>query len=84
MWVYQQISPDELQSDAEQLFAIVECDAEFEGIMQDLDHHRATDAVYEAVRMLHMAPEPEERLEYLDLSPEVSLHPTQNVQLVQQ
>ena len=67
----QQISPHELQSDAEQLFAIVECDAEFEGVMQNLEHHTATEAVYEAVRMLHAAPEPDEKIEYQNLSPEV-------------
>ena len=70
----QQISPEELQSDAEVLFAIVERDAEFEGIMRDIDHHKATDAVYEAVKVLHTASEPDteaERIEFLDLSSEV-------------
>ena len=43
--------------------------------MENLTHHDATDAVYEAIRMLQTAPEPateEEKLELLDLSPEVS------------
>ena len=64
----------ELETDAEQVFAIVVCDAEFEGIMKELDHHKAKDAVHEAVNMLHTSPGPDpeaERLEYLDISPEV-------------
>ena len=66
---------DELQSDAEQVFAIVECDPEFQGIMKDLEHHRAKDAVHEAVNKLHTAPDPEtDRVEYLDISPEVRTH----------
>lgn len=73
-----QVSPDELVADAEHLFSIVMCDAEFVGVMKRLDHHQATDAVYEAVKMLQTAPTPPpkpddeaERIQYLDLSSEV-------------
>ena len=63
-------------ADVEHLFSIVMCDAEFEGVMKYLDHHQATDAVYEAVKMLQTAPpkpdDETERIQYLDLSPEVS------------
>ena len=48
------------------------CDPEFEGVMKDIEHHQAKDAVHEAVNMLHAAPDPEsevERIEYLN--PEV-------------
>ena len=48
------------------------CDAEFNGVMKCLDHHKATDAVYEAVKMLQTAPpKPDVEAECLDLSPEV-------------
>ena len=63
--------------DALHLFAIVLCDAEFEGQMKNLAHHEATDAVYEAIKMLLTAPEPaveQERLEFQDLSPPVKIH----------
>ena len=45
--------------------------------MESLTHHDATDAVYEAIKMLQTAPEPateEEKLELLDLSQEVFIH----------
>jgi len=51
------------------------CDPEFEGLMGNLTHHDATDAVFEAIKMVQTAPEPateEEKL--LDLSPEVHIH----------
>ena len=73
-WLNIQISPEELVSDAEQLFTIVMCDAEFDGVMKDLEHHQATNAVYDAVKMLQTAPEPDvetDRMEFMDLSPEV-------------
>ena len=64
-----------MHADAEHLFSIVMCDAEFNGVMKCLDHHKATDAVYEAVEMLQTAPpKPDveaECIQCLDLSPEV-------------
>ena len=69
-----QIPSDEMLADAEHLFSIVRCDAEFEGVMKYLDHHQATDAVYEAIKMLQTAPKPDveaAQIQYLDLSPEV-------------
>ena len=74
MLVVMQVSPEELQSDAEEVFAIAECDPEFEGIMRELEHHQAKDAVYEAVEKLHTSPEPDpeaERIEFISITPEV-------------
>ena len=71
-----QVSLEELQSDAEELFTIVVHDPEFEGIMADIDHHQAKDAVYEAVQVLHTAPEPHqntELIEHVDISAEVHI-----------
>lgn len=71
-FVLLQIPPEEMFADAEHLFSIVMCDAEFEGVMKNLDHHQATDAVYEAVKMLQTAPpKPDDEAECLDLSPKV-------------
>ena len=69
-----QVSPEELQSDAEEVFAIAVCDPEFEGVMKDIGHHEARDAVYEAVSALHTAPEPDtdgDHMEYYNISAEV-------------
>ena len=71
-----QISPKELELDAWHIFSIVRCDPEFEGLMKNLTHHQATDAVYEALKVLQNAPEPDvgaDRIEFLDLSPEVRI-----------
>ena len=70
-----QFSPEELESDAKHVFSIILLDAEFEGLMGELTHHRATDAVYEALMTIQRAPEPvadAERIEFLELSAEVS------------
>ena len=70
-----QFSPEELESDAKHVFSIVLLDPEFEGLMGELTHHRATDAVYEALATIQRAPEPvadAERIEFLELSAEVS------------
>ena len=51
------------------------CDPEFEGLMKEMDHHQARDAVYEALKVLQTTPEPDanaERIEFIDLSAEVS------------
>ena len=75
-FVLLQISPEEMLEDVEHLFSLVMCDAEFVGVMKNLDHHQATDAVYEAVKVLQTAPpkpdDETERIQYLDISPEVS------------
>ena len=69
------MSPEELLSDAEHIFSIAMCDPEFEGLMKNINHSRATDAVSEALRVLQTTPEPEvklERIEFIDISSEVS------------
>ena len=73
--LFQQISPEELTSDADHIFSIAMCDPEFEGLMKEIDHHQARDAVYEALKVLQTTPEPDvnaERIEFIDLSAEVS------------
>lgn len=61
-----------MHADAEHLFSILMCYAKFSDVMKCLDHHKAADAVYEAVKMLRTAPpKPNIEAECLDLSPEV-------------
>ena len=64
-----------MHADAEHLFSIVMCYAKFSDVMRGLDHHKATDAVYEAVKMLQTAPpKPDveaKSIQCLDLTPEV-------------
>ena len=71
-----QIPPKELQSDADEVFKIAVCNPEFDGIMKNLEHQQASDAVHEAVNMLHSAPEPPEAPEpkYIQISEAVGVY----------
>ena len=64
---------EELQSDAKDLFNIVECDSEFEEVMKSIQHNKANDAIHEAVDKLNSAPEQEHEkdIQYVDISIEV-------------
>ena len=51
-----QYSLDELHLDTESLFELVLCDPQFEELLPNLSHSTATQAVAEAMRVLHTAP----------------------------
>lgn len=50
----------ELEHEAEHLFDIVLHDPEFDGLMPDLNHNGAYQAVVDSINMLHTAPSPED------------------------
>lgn len=74
LW-FLQVPLKELQSDAEDLFDIVESDYEIKEAMKNIQHCKAHDAIYEAVDKLNSAREqdPKKDIEYVDISIEVHL-----------
>ena len=54
-----QYSIDELQLDTHCLFDLVLMDSEFEGLLSNLSHSAAMQAVAEAMGVLHSAPAPQ-------------------------
>ena len=54
-----QYSLDELHLDTESLFELVISDPQFEGLLPNLSHSAAVQAVAEAMRVLHNAPAPQ-------------------------
>ena len=51
-----QYSIDEVRLDTDSLFDLVLLDPEFEGLLPNLSHSAAVQAVAEAMRVLHSAP----------------------------
>ena len=54
-----QSSLDELHLDTDSLFELVLSDPQFEGLLPNLSHSAAVQAVAEAMRVLHNAPAPQ-------------------------
>ena len=59
MAFFLQYSLDELRQDIDYLFKLVLSDQQFEGLLPSLSHFTATQAVAEAMRVLHSAPVPQ-------------------------
>lgn len=60
----------ELKQDAAHVFSLIVCDPKFEGLLQNLTHQDAMQAVAEAFNLLHTASGPHEEGGHLDLTPE--------------
>lgn len=56
--------------DTAHVFNLIVCDPKFEGLLQNLTHQEAMQAVAEAFNLLHSAPAPQEEGGQLDLTPE--------------
>ena len=56
--------------DTAHVFSLIRCDPKFEGLLQNLTHQEAMQAVSEAFNLLHTAPGPQEEGGQLDLTPE--------------
>ena len=54
-----QYTVDELRLDTDSLFELVLSDPEFEGLLPNLSHYGAMQAVAEAMNVLHTAPAPQ-------------------------
>jgi hypothetical protein len=56
--------------DTAHVFNLIVCDPKFEGVLQNLTHQDAMQAVTEAFNLLYSAPGPQEEGGQLDLTPE--------------
>ena len=59
MLFFLQYSLDELHLDSDSLFKLVLSDPQFEGLLPNLSHVAATQAMAEAMSVLHTAPAPQ-------------------------
>lgn len=60
----------ELKIDTEHVFRLITCDPKFEGLLMNLTHQEAVQAVAEAFSLLHSAPGPTKGGKQLDLTPD--------------